>query len=400
MSECCSNDWRSYKLGDLFTERVETNRINLPLLSITGQAGIIPRDISERRNAPSEDKSKYLRIVPGDIGYNTMRMWQGVCGISKHEGIVSPAYTICIPSKKIDGLFASYLFKFPPVVHLFRRYSQGLVDDTLALKFHNFSQVRVSIPASIVEQQLIAKILDSFSLAIDKCALVIEAKRARKSGLLQDLLTGKKRFKEFGGKQWKAKRIGDLFEECARYVDWDDNCLYQFASIRRNSGGLFDRGTSYGHTVKTKVLKLLKSGDLLISKRQVTHGAWGMVTEPFDGFGVSDEYDVLVNRDDKMLDMRFFNYLSQTRRLWHMAYLASNGVHIEKLIFNFKDFAKEMLRIPPTVDEQKIIANVLSACDREIELLHKQLSALKELKRGLMQKLLTGEVRVKIPKGA
>src|SRR4029077_21071742 len=123
-----------------------------------------------------------------------------------------------------------------------------------------------------------------------------------------------------------------------------------------------------------------------------------MVTKLFEGFGVSDEYDVTVNRDPKTLDVRFFNYLSQTRRLWHMAYLASNGVHVEKLIFDFDDFAKEEVRIPPTVEEQAKIVDVLSACDCEIELLRKQLKALEEKKRGLMQKLLTGEVRVKVPR--
>jgi len=78
-----------------------------------------------------------------------------------------------------------------------------------------------------------------------------------------------------------------------------------------------------------------------------------------------------------------------------MAYLASNGVHIENLIFDFDDFAKEKVKIPPTVAEQKKIADVLSACDREIELLEKQLEALKDQKRGLMQKLLSGEIRAK-----
>jgi type I restriction enzyme S subunit len=190
--------------------------------------------------------------------------------------------------------------------------------------------------------------------------------------------------------------IGSLLEECDRYIAWEDTKSYRFASIRRRSGGLFDRGTFFGSAVKTKVLKELKEGDFVVSKRQVVHGAWGIVTKGFDGFGVSDEYDVLVNRDPKMLDMRFFNYLSQTRRLWHMAYLASNGVHIEKLIFDFDDFAKEKVKIPPTVEEQAKIVVVLSACDREIELLQEQLEALKEQKRGLMQKLLTGEVRVKV----
>jgi type I restriction enzyme, S subunit len=248
----------------------------------------------------------------------------------------------------------------------------------------------------VSEQRKIATILEAWDCVIENLGSLISSTVLRRLGLMQQLLTGKTRFKEFTGDSWRTVRIGSLLEEFDRYFDWSDDTAYRFASIRRRSGGLFDRGTFYGREVKTKVLKTLKAGDFVISKRQVTHGAWAMVTKPFDGFGVSDEYDVLVNRDAKVLDMRFFNYLSQTRRLWHMAYLASNGVHIEKLIFNFDDFAKEKIKIPPTVDEQEKIVDMLSASDREIELLEKQLEALKEQKRGLMQKLLTGEVRVKI----
>lgn len=246
------------------------------------------------------------------------------------------------------------------------------------------------------EQDFIAEVICCIEEVFGRGGALLTKTMERKRGLMQQLLTGQTRFKEFRGEPWRSVRIGSLLEECDRYVAWSDDTAYQFASIRRRSGGLFDRGTFHGREVKTKVLKLLKVGDFVISKRQVVHGAWAMVTKAFDGFGVSDEYDVLVNRDPKVLDMRFFNYLSQTRRLWHMAYLASNGVHIEKLIFDFDDFAKEKVRIPPTAEEQAKIVDVLSTCDREIVLLEKQLAALKEQKRGLMQKLLTGEVRVKV----
>jgi len=253
----------------------------------------------------------------------------------------------------------------------------------------------ISLPPSN-EQLRIAAILQTWADSIRKAEKYLTLKGNLRRGLMQQLLTGQTRFDELKVERWRTVRLGDLLEECDRYVNWSDDTAYRFASIRRRSGGLFDRGTFYGREVKTKVLKLLKAGDFVISKRQVVHGAWAMVPEAFDGFGVSDEYDVLVNHDPKTLDMRFFNYLSQTRRLWHMAYLASNGVHIEKLIFDFDDFAKEKVKIPPTVKEQRKIIDVLSASDREIELLEKELEALKEQKRGLMQKLLTGEVRVKI----
>ena len=74
------------------------------------------------------------------------------------EGVVSPAYTICVPTNHIVGEFAAYLFKYPPLINLFRRYSQGLVDDTLVLKFPNFAKIRISIP-DVEEQTRIAHLL-------------------------------------------------------------------------------------------------------------------------------------------------------------------------------------------------------------------------------------------------
>jgi type I restriction enzyme S subunit len=189
-----SERWQVFKLGELFSERVEMGRGDLPLVSITGQNGVVPRDSLTKRDTSSEDKSKYLRIAPGDIGYNTMRMWQGVAGLSKLEGIVSPAYTICIPSKRIDGQLAAYLFKHTPVVHLFRRHSQGLVDDTLALKFPNFAQIHVTIP-DVPEQRRIAAVLSACDREIELLQKQLEALKEQKRGLMQKLLTGEVRVK-------------------------------------------------------------------------------------------------------------------------------------------------------------------------------------------------------------
>ena len=177
-----------------------------------------------------------------------------------------------------------------------------------------FLELDVLVPP-LKEQQGMVLMLGACNKSLELQQRLLAAQVERKRGLVQELLTGKTRFKQFRGEPWRSVRIGALLEECDRYVAWSDDAVYRFASIRRRSGGLFDRGTFYGREVKTKVLKLLKAGDFVISKRQVVHGAWAMVTKAFDGFGVSDEYDVLVNRDPKVLDMRFFDYLSQTRRL-------------------------------------------------------------------------------------
>jgi type I restriction enzyme, S subunit len=192
--EFASEQWREVPLGDLFTEREETERPDLSLLSITADRGVIPRHQIERKDSSNEDKSLYRRIAPGDIGYNTMRMWQGVSALSQLEGIVSPAYTVCIPSPKVHGPFAAQLFKFTPTVHRFRRYSQGLVDDTLNLKFHEFAQIRVALP-SVAEQKRIAAVLTTLDRQIETLITQQSHCEAQKRGLMQKLLTGQVRVK-------------------------------------------------------------------------------------------------------------------------------------------------------------------------------------------------------------
>lgn len=187
-----SSEWKTMKLGELFDERNETNMPALPLLSITANKGIILQTESEKKNTSNDDKSKYKRICPNDIGYNTMRMWQGRCALSKLEGIVSPAYTIIIPHNNINPYYMEMLFKQPFMVYRFWTHSQGLVNDTLNCKFPSFSQVKVIIP-DLKEQNAIIEILLSCDTEITLANQRFESLRQQKKGLMQVLLIGKNR---------------------------------------------------------------------------------------------------------------------------------------------------------------------------------------------------------------
>ena len=142
-----SGEWKEVKLGDIFDERNEINRDDLPLLSITGDKGVIYQSESDKRDISNDDKSKYKRICPNDIGYNTMRMWQGRSALSNIEGIVSPAYTIVTPHKNVDVRFMAMLIQQPRIIYDFWTHSQGLVSDTLNCKYPDFCQVKVRIPS-------------------------------------------------------------------------------------------------------------------------------------------------------------------------------------------------------------------------------------------------------------
>ena len=186
-----TDEWKESKLGELFKERNETRREDLNLLSI-GQQGVYPQSESNKRDISNVDKSKYRRITPGDIGYNTMRMWQGRSALSDLEGIVSPAYTILIPNKNVNSYFFSILFKMGNMTNLFWRNSQGLVDDTLNCKYKDFSIIKCEYP-SIEEQNSIEKILKKADQEIQLEKKKLSDLEQQKKALMQQLLTGKVR---------------------------------------------------------------------------------------------------------------------------------------------------------------------------------------------------------------
>ena len=187
-----SGEWKEVKLGDVFDERNETMRDDLPLLSITGDKGVIYQSDSDKRDISNDDKSKYKRICPNDIGYNTMRMWQGRSALSELEGIVSPAYTIVTPRESVNVRFMAMLIQQPRVVYDFWTHSQGLVSDTLNCKYPDFCQVKVRIPTK-QEQTAIASVLVKADKEIEFANKKLASLQSQKRGLMQQLLTGKKR---------------------------------------------------------------------------------------------------------------------------------------------------------------------------------------------------------------
>jgi type I restriction enzyme S subunit len=186
--------WMECSFKRIFKERIETGHTNLPLLSITSDGGVINRQEVGRKDTSNADKSKYLKICQGDIGYNTMRMWQGVAGLSNLEGVISPAYTVLIPQPEIDPLYAAYLFKLPALIHIFYRHSQGMVSDTWNLKYSNFAKISWSIP-DIQEQQSITSVLSIADREIQIFQKKLSSLKQEKKALMQQLLTGKRRVK-------------------------------------------------------------------------------------------------------------------------------------------------------------------------------------------------------------
>ena len=182
-------DWRDCRLGDLFRSRRERGRDGLPLMSVTMDSGLVERASLDRKTDSELTAEEHLFICKGDIAYNMMRMWQGACGLAHHDGIVSPAYVVVVPTDDIDPLFASYWFKSARMLYLLWAYSYGLTGDRLRLYFKDFTMIPVVVP-SRKAQEFIAQLLKTCDDEIALLQRQLEAFKTQRKGLMQKLLTG------------------------------------------------------------------------------------------------------------------------------------------------------------------------------------------------------------------
>jgi len=143
-------------LGRLFTDRRENGFGDLPILSVTIDGRIVRRESLERNVIDRTGTEKYLRVCSGDIAYNTMRMWQGSCGVVSEEGIISSAYTVLTPiGSKVDTKFWNYAFHTPQLLDAFRRFSTGVAADRWRLYFRNFAKIAVRVPTLKRQRELV-----------------------------------------------------------------------------------------------------------------------------------------------------------------------------------------------------------------------------------------------------
>ena len=178
--------WRQVRIGDIFQERSERGGTADELLSVTINNGVKRQADTDKKDSSSEDKSNYKKVLPGDIVYNTMRMWQGASGVSPWAGIVSPAYTVIYPRGRQKTTFWAYAFKYWRLIQEFQKFSQGLTSDTWNLKYPQLSDIRVYEP-SMDEQEAIVDILSMLDERVSAAEQELNKMRNLKSGLLQQL---------------------------------------------------------------------------------------------------------------------------------------------------------------------------------------------------------------------
>lgn len=185
-------------------------------------------------------------------------------------------------------------------------------------------------------------------------------------------------------RDWASKKIGQWLKLAERPIVLQDEEAYRLVTVRRGFGGVDSRGSFLGKNVLVKNYFIVKTGDFIISKRQIAHGACGIVPPELDGAVVSNEYNVFLPQDGTNIQM--FNLMMQLPHYKRLFYLMSDGVHIEKLLFKTQDWMKRTLAMPLLKEQQKI-AEILSTQDKAIELQGRKIEELKRFKKGCLEKM-------------
>ena len=362
-------EWETARIGELYSERSQRCTKPMELLSVTISDGVVPRSNIESKDNSSEDKSNYKVVHVGDMVYNTMRMWQGACGVSSFRGIVSPAYTILKEVMRFDRKFMASLFKTKRLINDFRKNSQGLTSDTWNLKYPQIAIIKVSLP-DIEEQQQIATFLSLLDSRIAAQRKLVELLKKQKRGLLKEIFerSAEGEYKSFC--EIAIRRS----EKVAPTKDSELDCI-ELEHIEPDTGLLLGRV----QLRKQDSLKnLCKPNDIVFGKlRPYLRKFLFAKTE----CAVSSETWVLTVVDGIL--PRFLFYLIQSEPFMQAANVSS-GTKMPRS--EWSNVANAKFHIP-NAGRQLAIANCLSEVDTRIHQTQRVISAMEVYKRGLLQAL-------------
>lgn len=244
---------------------------------------------------------------------------------------------------------------------------------------------------SLKEQQKIASILSTWDVAIQKTQQLIEQLKQRNKGLMQQLLTGKKRLKGFSGK-WKERRLSECLVYTPREVPKPSKSFLALG-VRSHGKGLFHKVDFEPDELAMDVLYEVRENDLVVNITFAWEHAVAIAGSADEGGLVSHRFPTYTFVSDVAIASFFRHYiLLKSFRL--MLELISPGGAGRNRVMSKKDFLKLEV-VLPDVTEQKAITAVLDSAKAELNFYEQQLTTLQEQKKGLMQKLLSGEVRVK-----
>jgi type I restriction enzyme S subunit len=343
-------------------------------------------------------------VKPDCFIYNIIFAWeQAIAVTSKNEeGMIAshrfPMYRST--NGQYDPKYAFLYFSSPRGKYDLGLASPGGAGRNKTLGLEEFKRIKVPVP-SIEYQKIAVDVICIWDEGIKKIEKLIAAKQKQKKALMQQLLTGKRRFKEFNKQNWKECHLKDLLttiESGSRPRGGAKQGAVGIPSLGgeniRMEGGL---ELSNLRKVSESYYKSMNSGklrtdDVLINKDGANTGKVAIYNCTQYGKACINEHLFILRGNDSLDQVFLYYYLlsdiGQKKVKETITGSAQPGITTK--------FVNPIKLLIPQKEEQKTIVSILIVADQEINILQKQLEALKQQKKGLMQKLLTGKIRVRV----
>lgn len=346
--------------------------------------------------------SRARRIIrKNDIIMSTVRPnLQGFAHIDfdAQEYICSTGFAVLTVKPNISSKFIYYCLYSKSVETQINNMLVG--SNYPAINSSDVASLRIFLPP-LAEQEKIAEILSCWDEGIEKLSALIEKKKIQKKALMQQLLTGKHRLKGFAT-PWHEVKLGDIGIISSAGVDKKIIEGEKFVYLL-NYMDVYKKNFLYTCDVSMvvsanarQIIKCnLKKGDIFFTpssetRDDIAHSA--VVME--DIINGVYSYHIIRLRPTTHIDLKFTAYAFKTNLFYKQAFSICEGSG-QRYVISQDYFRNMTVFIPSSLAEQKAIADILSKSDEEIELLNKKLEAFKLEKKALMQKLLTGKIRVK-----
>lgn len=343
---------------------------------------ILKTDIFEKVDvAEGEHQNKAIK---GDLFFNTSSETPeevGICSLLDEDVPNLYLNSFCfgyrLTDPDVDGLYLSYFFRSKQGRDIMSTLAQGATRYNLSKEY--FNKTLIAFPP-LSQQKKIAKSLSGIDALIAKQDDAIEKKQLIKEGLMQELLTGKKRLEGFTD-EWKRITLGDY---CPIIMGQSPpSSLYNqngigLPLIQGNAD--FQNRRSIIRTYTSNITKTCNQGDTIMSVRAPV-GAVGKAS--FDsclGRGVC----AFKSNTDFL-----FYYLQYNEDKWGQF---SKGSTFDSI--NGDDLCSIIISVPSSKREESAICDILSSFDKNIEKAISQREKYLLIKQGMMQELLTGKTRL------
>lgn len=381
--------WNVLKLRQILTPFSEKNHPNMPLLSVVREKGVIIRNIEdkeENHNYVPDDLSGYKLVKKGQFAMNKMKAWQGSYGISKYDGIVSPAYFVFDINHDMNKDFFNLAIRSKVYVNYFGQASDGIRVGQWDLSMKRMKEIPFFLPPRS-EQDQIVKFLDWKVSCINKLISV----KKKQFLCIQEFIN--KQYQVISHNSHKQAKLKYYTHLSNDFFLINNNEYYKKTGMYNRGRGIFRREAILGEHMGDSSFQRIYAGCVMISGQFAWEGSAYVTTKEDEQGVASHRYYLLVPNSDVPAEYIWCFLMSDYGQM--QMKLCSHGAAGRNRPLNIKELLNIYFPIPVRDKElDSLVHNVRGLMKLRSSTLN-SVRNLAELRTRIINEVITGKIDIR-----